>query len=79
METSGIIYKSKQCENEVHIVSGHIDIEVLCCSEYLIFIWNWDIKVIYVSMPISYMLRTTYICCINRIEDIKAVNVSVTW
>ena len=53
------IYKSKHCEIEVHLVSRHIDVEVLCCSEYMIFLWNWDIKVTFVGMHISYKLRTT--------------------
>ena len=52
------IYNGKQCENEVHTVNRHKTIEVLYCPEYLIFIWNWDIKVSYVGMLLSYMLRT---------------------
>ena len=53
------INNGKQCENEVYTLSWHIASELLYCPEYLIFIWNWDIKVSYVGMPLSYILRTT--------------------
>ena len=55
------IHNGKHYENEVHLVTLHIDEEVLCCSESMIFIWKWDIKVTYVGMPVSYKLRTTFI------------------
>ena len=55
------IYDSKSCDNEVDTVnvSRHIAVIVLYRPEYLIFIWNWDFKGMYVDKPLSYIARTT--------------------